>query len=51
MIDALLMLAQVQEIPEVEPPSLIFTARNLILVIVLIVIIVGYKIYKNKTMS
>lgn len=49
MINHWLMLAQEIEPPEL--PSTIWNLRNLILVIILIAIIVGYKIYKNKTMS
>lgn len=49
MLNKLLMLAQ--KIPEVERESLLFTARNGILVVVAIVLVVGYKIYKNKTMT
>ena len=51
MLNKLLMLAQVHKIPEVEQPSLLFTPRNGILVVVVVAIIVGYNIYKNKTMS
>ncbi len=49
MLNKLLMLAQ--KIPEVEQPNLLFNARNGILVVVAIVLVVGYKIYKNKTMT
>jgi hypothetical protein len=45
------MLAQVTEVPPVEQPNLILTPLNGILVAVLIVLVVGYKIYKNKTMT
>jgi hypothetical protein len=47
MIANLLLLAQ----SEVEQPSDVWTLRNLILLVGIVVIIVGYKIYKNKTMS
>ena len=51
MLNKLLMLAQANKIPDVEQPSLLFTLRNGILVVVAIVLVVGYKIYKNKTMT
>ena len=44
MIANLLMLAQ-------EGQSYVFTLRNGLLILGIIVIIVAYKIYKNKTMS
>ncbi len=47
MIANLLLLAQ----SEVERPSAVWTLRNLILLVGIVVIIVAYKIYKNKTMS
>ncbi len=49
MVNALLMLAQEAE-PVTRQP-LIFNLRNLILVGTIIVLLVGYKIYKNKTMG
>jgi hypothetical protein len=49
MVNALLLLAQEAE-PVTQPP-LIFNMRNLILVVGIIVLVVGYKIYKNKTMG
>ncbi len=49
MVNALLMLAQ--EAESAEPPPLIFNTRNLILVVAIVALVVGYKIYKNKTMS
>lgn len=47
MIQNLLMLAQ----EESSEPSAVFNLRNGVLVLVIIVLLVGYKIYKNKTMS
>ncbi len=47
MIQNLLMLAQ----EETSEPSAIFNLRNLILVVVIVGLLVGLKIYKNKTMG
>lgn len=50
MLMNLLMLAQEDPVP-IEDKSLIFTGRNLLLIVGLVVLIVGFKIYKNKTMT
>ncbi len=47
MINELLMLAQ----EEAAEGSAIFNLRNLILVVAIVALLVGLKIYKNKTMS
>jgi hypothetical protein len=46
MIQNLLMLAQ-----DSSEPHPLFNLRNGILTLAIIVLLVGYKIYKNKTMS
>lgn len=47
MISEILMLAQ----EEISEPNPIFNLRNGILLIAIIALLVGVKIYKNKTMS
>ncbi len=47
MIADLLFLA----VQEIEEPSAIFNLRNGIFVLVIIGLLVGLKIYKNKTMG
>jgi hypothetical protein len=55
MLTKLLLLAQRATpgapAPDVQGESAFFNLRNLILVAAIVVILVGYKIYKDKTMK
>lgn len=50
MLTNLFLLGQAA-VEEIEEPSPIFNLRNGILALAIIAILIGYKIYKDKTMT